>query len=267
MDNEKNKKYISASHLGMYQRCGLQYQFRYIDKKKIPPGIALLKGAGVHGGARINFRQKKESKVDLPKKDIIEISVTEFENTFQSQGVFLTQEEETIGLKNVLGSAKDSIVTLASLYADQVAPIYQPIYVEESHRIVVPNSEYDLLAVMDLATENERVVDLKTGAKKKTDSEVQASDQLTFYALVYRALTGKMPKKVCLEVLVDKKNPERQLLEGQRDLRDLQVLVKRINLMIDGLSKGVFIPAPPTSWWCSPRFCGYWNICNAVNHG
>lgn len=255
------KRYISASQLQMYERCGEQYYRRYILKEIIPPGIALLKGSGVHGGARVNFRQKIESKQDLPPKDIVEIAVTEFERTFNERGVLLTAEEESVGLKNVLGETKDSVVRLSDLYAQEIAPAYQPVFVEESYRVVIENSPYDLLAVMDLADENESVVDLKTAGKSKTQKEVDTSEQLTFYSLVYKAKTKKLPKKVVLETMVDTKVPKRQSLVSERNDQDLKVLVERVNTMIHGLAKGVFVPAQPTAWICSPTYCGYFPTC------
>jgi len=261
---DEEKKYISATQLSTFERCGLQYLFRYVEKITIPPGVAMVKGAGVHGGAKANFEQKKESHRDLPKGHIIEISVTEFERR-AAKGVLLTPEEETVGYEKVLGQTKDSVVTLASIFADEVAPVYQPAYVEERHRIVVPDSEYDLMAIMDLATEDELVVDLKTGSKKKAAAEVQTSSQLTFYSLVYKKITGNLPRAVRLEVLVDKKTPERQVLEGSRDLGHLQVLIARINRMVDAIAKGAFLPVEPSSFWCSKRFCGYANICDCFS--
>jgi len=38
-----------------------------------------------------------------------------------------------------------------------------------------------------------------------------------------------------------------------------------INAVVDGVKKGVFHPAPIGSWWCSPRFCGYWFSCPFIN--
>jgi hypothetical protein len=155
---------------------------------------------------------------------------------------------------------------LAGLYAEEVAPIYQPAFVEESYRIVIEKSPYDLLAIMDLADENGSVVDLKTAGKSKTQKEVDTSEQLTFYALVYKAKTKKLPDRVVLETLVDTKVPKRQPLVSVRDDQDLKVLVARVNTMIDGLGKGVFVPAQPTSWQCGPRWCGYYPTCKYVKH-
>jgi len=75
---------------------------------------------------------------------------------------------------------------LANLFSTEVASEYQPVYVEESHRLVIPDSPYDLLAVMDLADDLDRVTDLKTAGKSKTQKEVDTSEQLSMYALVFK---------------------------------------------------------------------------------
>ncbi len=190
MKNTDKKSHISASQLSMIERCPQQYYRRYIKREKMPPGVAQVRGSGIHGGANENFTQKKESHEDLPEKHIVEISVTAFEQA-SARGVLLTRDEESIGYGNVMGEAKDTVARLAGLFAREVAPEYQPVYVEESHRLVIPKSDYDLLAVMDLADDLDRVVDLKTGAKSKSQKEADVSEQLTFYSLIFKGLTKR----------------------------------------------------------------------------
>jgi len=96
---------------------------------------------------------------------------------------------------------------------------------------------------------------------------VDTSEQLTFYALVYKAKTKRLPKEVRLETLVDTKVAKVQTLFSTRDDEDLRVLVERVNTMIQGLAKGIFVPAQPTSWVCDPRYCGYYPTCKYVKHG
>ena len=254
------KKYISVSQLGMYERCAESYRRRYLEKEIIPPGMALLKGTGVHGGAKKNFKQKIESHEDMKKSDIVESSVSKFEERMKDDGYQLSADEKTMGPGKVIGMTKDSVAKLSALYADEVAPEYQPLQVEEHQRLVL-SGEYDLYVVMDLADDKGIVVELKTASKKKAAKEVDNSEQLTFYSLVYKAINGKMPKAVRLEVLVDKKNRERQMLEGTRDDADLQTLVRRINTMIAGLEAGIFMPCSRDSWTCSEKWCGFYRTC------
>ena len=262
------KPHLSQTQLTSYEACGERYRRRYKEGEKIPPGIVMVKGAGLHGGSKVNFKQKIESKTDLPRNDIIDISVSQFDDSVK-RGILLTQEEETEGYQNVVGKARDSVVTLGGLYADYVAPEYQPKFVEEEHRIVIPNASHDLLCYMDIADIREIVTDLKSAKKKKNQKEVDDSEQLSFYALVFRAITGHLPSAVRLEVLVDKKNPERQtpVLEAVRTMDDMQVILNRINVMLKGLKAGIFIPALATSWQCSPKYCGYFPTCKFAQKG
>jgi hypothetical protein len=120
---------------------------------------------------------------------------------------------------------------------------------------------------MDLADDLDRVTDLKTAGKSKTQKEVDTSEQLSMYALVFKAITKRLPTEVRLETLVDTKTPKRQPLVSMRDQQDLEVLVARVDTMIKALAKEVFVPAQPNSWVCDPRYCGYFNTCKYVKHG
>jgi len=262
MDPQKTadkKPHISQTQLVMYENCGEQYRRRYLEKQVIPPGFALLRGRSVHEGARANFRQKIESHKDLAKKEIVEIAMATLEHDLK-KGFSMTPEEQTIGKDAMVDTTQKSIVTLTELFADQVAPEYQPAMVEVEQEIVL-EAAYNLIAKMDLADIRQIIVDLKTSTKKKNESDVHTSEQLTFYALVFLAATGKLPAAVRLENLIEKKVPERQCLQSQRDKNDLNTVINRINAMIGGLKAGIFIPCPASSWICNPRWCGYAPTC------
>ena len=254
----------------MYEKCGEQYRRRYIEKQIIPPGISMARGTGVHGGAHENFAQKVKSHEDLSRSKIVDAAVEKFKREIRN-GIMLTPDEESIGHEKVVATATDSVAGLAGVLADEVVGQYQPIFVEERQRIIIPDSTHDLVARMDLADDQELVVDLKTSGKAKTQRDVDTAEQLTFYALVYKALTGKLPKGVRFEVLIETpklKKRSRQIvketglpLTSTRDNAALQTLVHRINAMMRGLEAGVFIPALADSWQCSPRWCGYAQTC------
>lgn len=257
----KDKPYLSQTQLTMYERCGEQYRRRYIEKEKIPPGIGLVKGTGVHGGSKANFRQKIETRKDLPKKEIIDISVANFDKKLNKEGISLTREEETTGYKKVVGQARDAVVVLSALYSDCVAPKYQPQFVEEKQLLEVPEASHNLLIMLDVADIEGIIADVKTSKKKINQQAIDEDEQLTFYSLVYTAKTGKLPKAVRLERLIEKKIPEYQMLESMRTMKDLRVIVNRINVMLNGLKKGSFIPCQSTAWWCDERYCGYAMTC------
>jgi len=263
------KPYISQSQLNMYTLCAESYRRRYIEKEIIQPGFSLVVGSGVHKGAEVNFRQKINSKIDLPEDDVIDAATTEFDAMIERDGVLLTPDESSIGEKTIKGKNKDRVARMSKELMTNIAPKYQPEFVEEKHRIVLPNSKYDLLVILDLADYNGCLADLKTSAKKKSQADIENSDQLTFYSLAYKALTGKMPKEVRLEYVIDRETKtktvtETQTLSSSRSIDQIKRLINRINTMIDGIEKGVFMPCDKGNWKCSPRFCGYYNTCKYV---
>lgn len=261
----KYKPHLSASQLDTFCRCPEQWRRRYIDKDVIPPGIALAKGKGFHTGAETNMRQKIETHEDLSATDIVDVSIAAFEAEAHG-GVAFTDDEQSRGPSVVIGEAKDSLRSLATLHAEKQAPDYQPVLVEQTVRITLPSAPRDLLGVIDLADDKHRVTDFKTASRKKSQSDADDSVQLTIYASSFNALMGFEPSEVRLDSAIQTKTKvDRQVLTSQRGVADFSALASRINVVSSAIQAGIFPPASPGSWWCSPRWCGYWATCPYVN--
>jgi len=259
------KPHTSSSQIGMYSRCGEQYRRCYIEGERIPPGISLLVGSGVHTGAETNFTQKIESHEDLPGDDIVDAAVAGFKARVAGDGYQLSDDEAGQGAKKVLGAAVDQTAALAACHAEEQAPDYQPVAVEHKALIVLPKASRDILGYMDLVDDKKRVIDLKTAAKKLPKGDADKSFQLTVYAAAYHVEHGEPPAEVRLDVVTKTKTPARQVLSSTRDRKDYETLIKRVNATIHAIDAGVFVPASPGDWCCSPRWCGYWATCPYVN--
>lgn len=263
---EKPKKpHVSPAQLDLSTKCGEAYRRRYLENEKIPPGIAALQGTGVHGGAEANFRQKLETHQDLPASQIVEAAVASFEAEQARGGVALSEEEAARGATIVLGEAKDMVARMASFHAEVQAPDYQPALLEERIRIVLPEATHDIVGVLDLLDSQHRVADFKTAAKRKNQAEVDQSVALTSYSAFAKIATGKAATEVRLDVIVKNKKLARQIITSDRSGPDYRVLANRTNALLAALKSGVFVPAYPGAWWCSPRWCGYWSTCPYVN--
>lgn len=257
------KPYFSNTQFDMLFKCPESFRRRYVEGEKRPPGIALMTGTAVHSGAGLNFRQKIHSHADLPVRDIVEASVEAF-NASKAGGFMLTEEEESKGVRGVLGEAKDHVAQLALVHATQVAPEYQPTFVEERVRLELLNSPRDLLGVLDLADDQGRVVDHKTTGKRKNQKEADESTQLTIYSAAHRVLTGQPAKEVRLEVLIKgntERSAERQLIRSTRGREDYETLANRFNVALKLVEAGIFAPAPVGAWWCAQKFCGFYQTC------
>lgn len=250
------KPYLSPSQIETYLRCGEAYRRRYVEGERIPPGIVAVQGTGVHAGAEVNFRQKILTGSDLPVRDIIDASVDGFDRQLK-EGWTVDPEGPSVG------DARDQLASLATVLAKEVCPEYQPTHVEQTVRIELPGA-YDMLGVVDLAADG-KVIDFKTTAKTMSQSQVDKSPQITFYAAAHRILTGSIAEEVVIENLVKTKKPKRVRIASTRDKRDFAALAARINAVSAGIQAGVFVPAEQGSWMCSQRWCGYYESCPYVN--
>lgn len=260
-----DKPHSSASQLLMYAKCPEQYRRRYIEKEVIPPGMALLTGTGVHCGAEENFSQKIESHEDLPADDIVAAAVAGFESRAEGGGYSLTADEASRGAGVVVGAAKDMTATLAKLHAETQAPDYQPKAVEHTTRIVFPDSPRDMLAITDLRDDSGCVIDVKTAARKPSQSDVDKSTQLTIYAAAYHVDEGEPPANVCIDALTKTKTPARHRINSTRTVRDYHTMIARFTETHRAIDAGYFPPGTPDGWWCCGKWCGYARTCKYYN--
>jgi hypothetical protein len=260
-----SKPHISATQLEMFWRCPEQYRRRYIEGERLPPGVALLVGSGMHIGAQVNFAQKIETHKDLLSAHIVQAAIHGFENRVAGDGFLLSEEEASRGAKVVLGEAKDLTAKLAGAHAEHQAPDYQPVAVEHTTRIVFPNASHDLLGVTDLRDDQDRVTDFKTAKSKPPADDAERSTQLTIYAAAFQIENARPPSEVRLDVITKTKTPGRHVLVSHRDRSDFAVLANRVNVTLAAIKAGVFPPASPGNWACSAKWCGFALTCPYFN--
>ena len=271
--SEERRPHLSPSQIDLFTKCPEAYRRRYIEREVIPPGIAMAKGTGLHGGSETNFRQKIETWRDLPESDIVDAAVATFETELDRRGYQLSDEEMARGATVVIAEAKDDVAAMAKAHAKSQAPEYQPVLVEEPVRIEMPDADYDMFGYLDLLAHEptetpswDAIVDFKTGAKARPKGDVDSSVQLTFYAAAAHIIREKPVDEVRLEVLIKgSQGVRRQLLTSTRDEHDYAALTRRVQAVWAAVQAGVFTPAKPDAWWCSPRWCGYWHTCPFVN--
>jgi hypothetical protein len=178
MSDCDKKPHLSSTQYDMLTRCGVQYERRYLRGEIVPPGIAMLVGSGVHVGAETNFRQKIESREDLPATDIIDAAVQGFKLR-SADGFMLTDEEAARSPSVVIGEATDLVAKLAEVHARAQAPEYQPVAVEEYVRLPLAEASHDLVGVIDLVSDRREVIDFKTASRKPSPGDADTSTQLT----------------------------------------------------------------------------------------
>lgn len=244
------KEYISPSQINTYLRCPAQYYFRYIEGLIIPPKAALTKGKAVHSGNEYNYKQKIETKQDLPLNQVQEYTAAEFEQ--------LAEETDFEGKDK--GKEKDTTISLVTLYHTEVAPTVQPIAVEEKVEVAFDNADYKLLGYIDVIDNKGFIRDTKTTARTPSEESITNSLQLSAYTLAHRTLTGTEEKGIVLDYLVSTKTPKLVQLKAKRSQQDIDRFLKIMGIVAHNIACENFYPNP-TNQLCTPRACGYWNIC------
>lgn len=246
------KDHISYSQVSTFLRCPEQWRQRYIEGRVIPPAIAMLKGSAVHKTAEVNNRQKIKSFKDLPKKDIVEIAVNNFEENSKGE-IFMSETETSIGKDNVVSKTVDSIISVSEVYADEMAPSIQPIECELFVEQEIEGAKF--VAYIDVIDNKNNIRDMKVTGKSKTQGDIDSSIQLTAYSMFYPTAG------LVIDNLVDKKKPEYKTFVTKRDDLHYSRFLRTVEMMLKSIKSGVFMPPAEGSWVCSERFCGYYGKC------
>lgn len=262
MEQPKKSEHFSHSALDLFARCGEAYRRRYLEGEKIPPGFALLRGTVVHKAAEANYRQKIETKIDLPAEAVAAAARDAAVDAVR--GPFQLDLGDDVSEKEFKGKLVDSGVALAQVHRQIIASKVQPVAVEKEMRVKLPGFPREILGFIDVIDSQTRIRDAKTSGKKKTLKDVAQSLQLLLYTVMHHALVGRPPSAVVIDSVVETKAGKRsaEALELPAPPQTAyQPLLNRLGTLQRAHESGVFSPASPDAWNCSPKWCGYWTTC------
>ncbi len=262
---------FSVSQLTLLEDCPEAYRRRYRNKEKLSPGLRAHRGSSVHEVLSVAHKRLIVNRSDLmPVEEARDLAATEFDRRIRSDGIVLA-EDEVENPKIAIARSKDDAVAMSSYYVGNVVTKadFEPIAAETMVTANPLETDWRIRGRIDLVLrtpEGDIIPDAKTSSKSPAKGMADRSSQLTFYALLWRIYSKKMPTAVALDYLV--RTPTRQTTYYQRQLstrdeRDFQALVNRLNVAVEAVRKGVFIPNT-TSWRCNARWCEFWATCKYV---
>lgn len=248
--------HLSATQIGMWQRCREQYRRRYVLGEKERPGAALVWGKADHKAHEHNFAQKIISGEDVPVAEVEEAFAASFDSEVDKLG----------GASEVVwdekpSDLKDAGVRLVGAYHRQVSPSVQPTAVEQRFEVSVPKLPVPVVGWIDLETAGS-AIERKT-AKAATK---KVEPKWILQGLLYQAVREK---PVDYHVSVKTKTPavwtpaeaeELRLPPNERMVAATQVLVQNTAQEINAYWQ-TFGPEQPWTgalshpWAC--RFCGW----------
>lgn len=256
--------HLSVSQLGMYSRCPESWRRRYAEGEIIPPGIAAIRGSGLHGAADFSMRWKAEYGTNTKPDELRDIAVARLDERLEDSDVLLTPDEKSVGRQIIIGQARDSVARMGHFWGCTTQTEYQPLdplRVEERFTIPLPRLGIDFVGIIDLTDDQGRVVDWKTGKRSPSQRDADTSAQLTAYALWHHRRTGNPPAEVRLDAIIGGKETKRVLRQSHRNKLDYERLLERIKVTLQAIKAGVFPPCNPDDWQCSATWCGYWHTC------
>lgn len=253
---------IHQSTLNMAFRCGEQFRRRYIEDEIIPPGIAAGRGTGVHKANEVNLKQKITSKVDLPVSDLKDAARDGYIHSFRN-GVYLAKEDKSSKDK-LLNDGLNDTIRLTELYRKEVAPDIQPLEVERPFEIDVGLPL--LLAGRIDMEEDFKVDDLKTAGMSWPEGRIDKEIQPIFYSYAHEKETGIRPEFIYHILVALKTKTKRQVQKITATDNHYRALFAKLKMFCQMLDTGTFLPANPSSWWCTEKWCGYYSTCPYVGN-
>lgn len=239
----------------------MKYLFKYIEGMPDPASPSLIVGSGTHRTAAANLSNVIENDCLLETDLIPDIAADAVKNEWEKQEIKLIDEIDIeAGPEKTRGRAVDDAVSLSMLHHTDLAPGFDPEHVEREFRIHLPSHDYDLVGGIDVQ-ESGNLRDLKTAGKSPAKDAAERNLQLTIYAMAAVALDSKLPNMVALDFLVKLKTPKAVIVESTRQESDFHAVIKRVELATKIISSGVFYPATDGAWWCSEKYCNYYDHC------
>ena len=251
---------ISASSVNTYLRCPMQWFFRYIEGKKIPPSGSMYLGSQWHKVAENNYTQKITSKKDKPVAQMKEVFVDFFDRGFKEQEVHLENGEKE---KSEL---KDTGIAITNVYAARLAPQVQPVKVEEKFLISVEGIKKQVIGFWDVIDKDGFVRDNKSKSRTPAQSDVDNDLQLSIYAYAYRQVYGIREKGLTLDCAITTKVPQGVIMRTSRTNNDIEDVLKVVKGVEQATKSGIFYPNS-NGWHCSEKWCGFYPLCKGRKCG
>lgn len=245
--------------VGMWLRCPESFRRRYIENETMPPGITARRGSATHKAAQINNKQKIKSGLDLPLADLKDAARDEYVSLLTNEGVYIPRDQLS-EKKKILNEGLNEALQATAIYHAQIAPKIQPISSEATFEADIPGIPLPVRGTLDCEDGAGFIHDLKV-AKRKSQEWADREIQPSFYYMLYRAAHGQWPQGFKFQFVIPNKEMLHEELVTTRDIQKLKVLFRIIDAFLKDLKSGNFKPADPSSWICSPDFCGYANSC------
>ena len=237
---------ITNTELNILLKCSLMWQLRE-DRKSRRITVNMAIGSAVAAGAKLDNLTKMAEGTPARMSDLVDSGVEAYKLEVEESEVQESHLEQIKGLS--------IIPQYMRLYGSRISPrVIEVLAVEEP--IVSAVGEIEIAGTPDVISTS-GIGDLKTG-KPWDQDRAHNSRQLTIYDILHIARFGKPSKLQWIDSLHSTGHDRYYTVRTAEDHRRIyNVLLNAKRLK----ESGIALPAPEGSWYCSRKYCPYWDVC------
>lgn len=231
---------ISASRITSYLLCPLKYRFTYVDKIPRPwKSAAFAFGSAVHSALEA-WQSSRLSGEEMAESEVVKLFLVDWEAEKAGGIRFKTNDDET-----TLAEKGQALLTLAmqTLKPDPPQAVELPFEIDLVDPETREATGLRLRGVFDLILLNDRLVEIKTAARRWDEFMLETNLQLTAYHLAYETLMKRTPVLEVVTLLKTKK-PEVQVLRAGRTKEDTAWFTRLCLTVYRGITTKIFYPNP-----------------------
>ena len=240
------KPHISQSQVNKYLKCGLQYKYHYIDKKKKPSNGYMLRGSAIDNSANVHFQNKIEGGKGVSSSQFVDYAVN-----------YHDENSEDIEFDIPKDKSKNAVAELSAVYYEGFGtkePSSVQLKLEQKY-----DDDLDFIGYADMwFPDKSLVLDNKVWMRdKRANPDLTKDIQMVKYAEILGA------KQVGLSVVTYvNRVPKVKLIIQDITQKLIEVVKRRIDKAVEGIRKEVYTPPDHSVWWCSEKWCQHWDECD-----
>ena len=252
-----NLEHLSYSSISSYLTCGKAWKYKYLDKIPTKPSVTLILGSTVHDTMEEIIAKRS---VGMEPPNPVEFATqTLTERLEKEEGKFIPSELETLQ-DDILRLVSDSAI-LSGMKDIRAKVDEQGPQIERKVTLEIPEVDVPIIGFIDIILEDGTPADFKTSSRSWTQERAESEMQPVFYLAAMGQCGFPVNWQFKHLVMVKTKQPKFQILEHTHKPEELFKLFGRVQNVWKGITAGVFNPAAPGSWKCSPKWCDYYDLC------
>jgi putative RecB family exonuclease len=244
---------LSASQISTYLMCARKYAFRYVERIEPETQAAALSfGSAVHSAIDWFHQERMDGRTPAGA-DVAKVFRADWEAAQEDEIEFDDGTDAT-----VMRERGETLVHLyvgrfrdAAVVGTEIA--FETPLVDPETGEVFP---WNVRGYFDAIFENDRLIEIKTTARRFDAETLRRKLQLSFYAWAYRRLRKREPV-ITVVSLLKTRNPAIDVVETPRTIADDAFAVHLAVEVARGIEARVFPPNP--GWMCSG--CEYAMAC------